>query len=38
MNIVMLPMAPVWFCALDIIVAYIPMGYLGGRLMKAKSI
>ena len=24
--------APVWFMALDLIVAYIPMGWLGGRL------
>jgi hypothetical protein len=36
MNIVMLPSAPIWFCALDVIVAYIPMGYLGGRLMAKK--
>ncbi|MFM2047475.1 MAG: hypothetical protein RI955_21 [Bacteroidota bacterium] len=36
MNIVMLPSAPIWFCALDVMVAYIPMGYLGGRLMAKK--
>jgi hypothetical protein len=23
---------PLWFCVLDLVVAYIPMGYLGGRL------
>lgn len=30
-NCFMLP-APVWFMAVDVIVAYIPMGYLGGKL------
>ena len=30
-SVFMLP-APVWFSALDLIVAYIPMGYLGGKL------
>jgi hypothetical protein len=24
--------APIWFCALDVIVAYIPMAYLGWKL------
>lgn len=31
MNVVMLP-SPTWFAALDIVGAYIPMGWLGGRL------
>lgn len=30
---IMLP-GPVWFTALDIIAAYIPMAYLGGKLAK----
>jgi hypothetical protein len=30
-NVFMLP-SPVWFSALDLIVAYIPMGWLGGKL------
>lgn len=30
-NCFMLP-APLWFMAVDVIVAYIPMGYLGGKL------
>ena len=30
-NVFMLP-SPAWFNALDIIVAYIPMGWLGGKL------
>jgi hypothetical protein len=29
--------APIWFIALDLIVAYIPMAYLGGRLASGKS-
>ncbi len=33
--VLMLP-APMWFNALDLIVAYIPMAYLGGRLATAK--
>jgi len=28
----MLPEAPKWFIALDLVVAYIPMAYLGGKL------
>ncbi len=28
--------SPMWFNALDLIVAYIPMAYLGGRLATAK--
>ncbi|HNR19464.1 MAG TPA: hypothetical protein PKN75_05040 [Bacteroidia bacterium] len=30
MNVMMLP-APMWFNVLDILAAYIPMAYLGGR-------
>lgn len=30
-NCFMLP-APIWFMAVDVILAYIPMGYLGGKL------
>jgi hypothetical protein len=30
-NVINLP-APTWFSALDLIAAYIPMGWLGGRL------
>lgn len=30
-SVFMLP-SPVWFSALDLIVAYIPMGYFGGKL------
>jgi len=29
-NVFMLP-APTWFCALDLIVAYLPMAYLGWK-------
>jgi len=32
MNVFMLP-SPLWFTLLDLIVAYIPMGYLGGKLV-----
>ncbi|MGK0391262.1 MAG: hypothetical protein ACI94Y_004024 [Maribacter sp.] len=31
--VIMLPAAPTWFKALDLLVAYLPMGYLGGKLM-----
>jgi hypothetical protein len=31
MNIVMLP-SPLWFTVLDLVVAYIPMGYLAGKV------
>lgn len=34
-NAFMLP-APAWFIALDLVVAYLPMAYLGGRLAGAK--
>jgi len=30
-NVMMLP-SPIWFSALDILVAYLPMAYLGGKL------
>mgnify|MGYP001555016562 CR=1 FL=1 len=30
-SILMLP-SPVWFAALDLIVAYLPMGWLGGKI------
>lgn len=30
-NVMMLP-APTWFAVLDVVGAYIPMGWLGGRL------
>ena len=30
-NVINLP-APTWFSALDLIVAYIPMGWLGGKM------
>ncbi len=33
-NTFMLP-APTWFIALDLIVAYLPMGWLGGKLAGA---
>ncbi|MFT4761536.1 MAG: hypothetical protein ACI9XO_003353 [Paraglaciecola sp.] len=29
--------APTWFIVLDLIMAYIPMGYLGGKLASGKS-
>ena len=30
-NVIMLP-HPVWFAALDLVVSYLPMGWLGGKL------
>jgi hypothetical protein len=36
MNTVLLPSAPMWFNALDAIVAYIPMAYLGGKVFSKK--
>ncbi|MBL7713322.1 MAG: hypothetical protein JNL13_12680 [Chitinophagaceae bacterium] len=30
-NIFMLPGAPVWFCVLDLVLAYIPMAWLAGK-------
>jgi hypothetical protein len=35
-NVFMLP-SPVWFTVLDVVCAYIPMGYLGGKLAEPKS-
>jgi hypothetical protein len=35
-NVVMLP-APMWFCVLDLVVAYIPMALLGGKLVIRKA-
>jgi hypothetical protein len=35
-NVINLP-APGWFSALDLILAYIPMGWLGGKLGAGKS-
>lgn len=35
-NIVMLP-SPMWFTFLDLIVAYLPMGYLAGMLLSKKE-
>lgn len=32
MAVRMVPDAPVWFSALDLVVAYLPMAWLGGRL------
>jgi len=32
MMVIMLPSSPLWFTMLDLVVAYIPMGYLGGKL------
>lgn len=36
MMVFQLP-SPMWFNALDLIVAYIPMGYLGGQLVSKKN-
>lgn len=35
-NVVMLP-APMWFNVTDLVLAYIPMGYLGGKLALASQ-
>ncbi len=32
-NILMLP-SPIWFTILDLVLAYLPMGYLGAKLAK----
>lgn len=34
-NVFMLP-APTWFCILDVLFAYIPMGWMAGRLVESK--
>ena len=36
-NVFMLP-SPLWFILVDLIVAYIPMAYLGGKLAGKKNI
>lgn len=36
MNVYMLP-SPLWFSAVDLIVAYIPMAYLAGKLIIKKN-
>lgn len=36
MNIFMLP-SPMWFNILDLVVAYIPMAFLGGRMITGKN-
>ena len=33
----MIPAAPIWFNVLDLVVAYIPMAMLGGRLTKGNK-
>ena len=35
-NVLMLP-SPLWFNILDLVAAYIPMGYIGGKLMIKKN-
>lgn len=35
-NVVVLP-SPMWFTVLDLVGAYIPMGYLGGKLVLKKQ-
>lgn len=35
MMVFMLPGTPTWFIALDLIVAYIPMGYLATKILKS---
>jgi len=35
-NAIMLP-SPTWFIVLDIAIAYIPMGYLGGKLASGRK-
>ena len=32
-----LPQSPTWFIIVDLVAAYIPMGYLGGKLMTNKN-
>lgn len=38
LMVVMLPQTPLWFILLDLIVAYLPMAYLGYKLGTRKSI
>lgn len=32
-----LPNSPTWFIVVDLLLAYLPMGYLGGKLMAQKK-
>lgn len=32
-----LPNSPTWFMVVDLVIAYIPMGYLGGKILEAKK-
>jgi hypothetical protein len=32
MAVVMIPAAPFWFKLLDLVVAYLPMAWLGGKM------
>lgn len=36
MNVMMLP-SPLWFIVVDLVFAYIPMAYLGGKIASGKS-
>lgn len=36
-SVFMLP-SPIWFTALDLVIAYIPMGYFAGKLIARKKI
>lgn len=36
-NVFMLP-SPTWFAALDLVAAYLPMGWLGGKLTGKRSV
>ncbi len=36
-NVVMLPAAPAWFSALDLIAAYLPMAWLAHRLVSRRA-
>ncbi len=38
MNIIELPSSPLWFTIVDLVFAYIPMGYLAGRFALRKNI
>jgi hypothetical protein len=35
--VIMLPGTPIWFILVDLIGAYIPMAYLGNKLVKKSS-
>ncbi len=36
MAVLMIPNAPIWFSTLDLVVAYLPMAWLGYRLVERK--